>query len=294
MIFSTSLLQFDQNVTSNPTFIQLLEITEVNIGNENFGKYFQASKEKTRRSLAISNENVIEIKLEFASEILFLRTMEIFDYISLKNKTNQGNSNFVKQKRICFSFIQILLKSSEKARTVANKVNFLSKLIEKLDLFISEMGMSCTEFIRRFGDAKKDPIVIELTLLIGIIKNWYTNDTIVDKNISGICRIFLKLWPWTSTNVELQLELMECLVFLSQNSILFAKAIVGPQPGFSHTLLSLIVVSVSVESTKIKNVKCNFNLLQAGLRVLINCCLTIEGRIQITKVNQPFKRIFFF
>lgn len=286
MIFSTSLLQFDQTVKSNPTFIQLLEISEVNIGNENFGKYFQASKEKTRRSLAISEENFIEIRSDMASEILFLSTMEIFDYISLKNKTNQGNSNFVQQKQICFSFIQILLKSSEKARIVASKVNFLGKIIEKLDLFISEMGMSCTEFIRRFGDAKKELIVTELTLLIGIIKNWFTNDTIDEKNISGICRVFLKLWPWTTTNSELHLELMECLVFLSQNSIMFAKAIVGPQPGFSHTLLSLIVVSVSAESSKIKSVKCNFNVLQAGLRVLINCSLTIEGRIQITKVRQ--------
>lgn len=286
MIFSTSLLQFNQTATCNPTFIKLLETTEINTENDNFVKFFQETKIKTRRrSLANSEENLNEIKSYFASEFLFLRSMEIFDYISLKNKTNQGNLNFVKQKRICFSFIQILLKSSEKSRIVASKINFLSKIIEKLDLFISELGMSCTEFIRRFGDAKKEPIVTELTLLIGIIKNWFTNDTIAEKNISGLCRIILKLWPWTNTNNELQLEFMECLVFLSQNSILFAKGIVGIHPGFSQTLLNLIFVSVSSESSKIKTLKCNFNLLQAGLRVLTNCCLTIEGRIQITKVR---------
>lgn len=286
MLFSSSLLHFDQTATSNPKFIQLLEATEVNTGNENFGKFFQHLKVKTRRSLPnIKENNIIEITEDYASEILFLRSMEIFDYISLKNQKNQGNSNFAKQKRICFSFIQILLKTSEKARIVANKMNFLSKIIEKLDLFITELGMSCTEFIRRFGDAKKEPIVTELLLLIGIIKNWFTNDTIDEKNISGVCRIFLKLWPWTNTNGELQLQFMECLVFLSQNSILFSKAIVGVHPGFSQTLLNLIFVSVSSESSKIKNSKCNFNLLQAGLRILTNCCLTIEGRIQITRLN---------
>lgn len=288
MIFSTSLLHFNQTVTCNPTFIQLLETTEVNTENDNFVKFFQESKIKTRRSLANSKENLNEIKSYFASEILFLRLMEIFDYISLKNKTNQGNSNFIKQKRICFSFIQILLKSSEKSRIVASKINFLSKIIEKLDLFITELGMSCTEFIRRFGDAKKEPIVTELTLLIGIIKNWFTCDTIAEKNMSGLCRIFLKLWPWTNTNSELHLELIECFVFLSQNSILFSKGIAGVHPGTSQTLLNLIFMSVSGESSKIKTLKCNFSLIQAGLRVLTNCCLTIEGRIQITKVREDF------
>lgn len=57
-------------------------------------------------------------------------------------------------------------------------------------------------------------------MLYGIIWNWYCMDCLNDiNNIKEICNISVKIWPLTSTSFSFQVIFLNCLAFLSEDSV---------------------------------------------------------------------------
>lgn len=146
--------------------------------------------------------------------------------------------------------------------------------------------MTCSEFIRKHGDAKKDPIIVQLKMYYTVILNWFSVDCLDDENvIVEMCRISIKLWPWTCTNYAMQLVFMKTVTFLSEDSVPVCKALATYHTGNSQSLLQLFGEFAMNETAKPKQPNSDFVLLELAMRILSNCCSCVEGRMQLGKVH---------
>jgi len=79
--------------------------------------------------------------------------------------------------------MQILLKTSLNVRVFARKILFFDKIINRLEMINDCLGVSCHEYTKKHGYNKKNPIIEELQLLIGILINWFSCDTYQDETV---------------------------------------------------------------------------------------------------------------
>lgn len=119
-----------------------------------------------------------------------------------------------------FKCIEALLKCSQLARATAVATNFLDCLIERLEQTHSNLGMTCGEFVRRYGNAKLDQTLHLVQMHVNIILSWYGMDVLMDtKIIARMLRVFIRFWPWVSMNHDTLLRFMKMLAILSDDSL---------------------------------------------------------------------------
>ncbi|XP_065076156.1 protein rotatin homolog [Ochlerotatus camptorhynchus] len=220
------------------------------------------------------------------SECIFAALMEQFQISCLKDKPENGALLSTFQKRTLFSAIQVMLHQSEKARKVARTRKFLEMLLDRLEAIYSGIGINYQDFVKKFGEGRKAPVVEELSFIAGILSAWFVRDILVHQaNINYICRLFLQFWPWIKSNRELEAAFMKALVCLTENSIVVCKSLSIPYAGHPHSILKLTIAAVTAETGKVKGPNSEITLLGLCLRVLMNCCSCHEGRVMITKFN---------
>lgn len=67
-------------------------------------------------------------------------------------------------------------------------------------------------------------------MFYNILLNWFSSDCLQDEDyIVQLCRISIKLWPWTGTNKKMQLVFMKTFTFVCEDSI----------PGQLHPIIIL-------------------------------------------------------
>lgn len=111
---------------------------------------------------------------------------------------------------------------------MAFDIDFLSDILDELESILSNVGMTCGEFVRKYGDQKKDPIISQMKWLYNILMHWFSKDCLTDEQIiSRLCQVFVLTWPWTGANSNFQLLVIKTLAFLSEDSV----------PGMKHILL---------------------------------------------------------
>lgn len=220
------------------------------------------------------------------SELIFASLIDQYRLVCARDKPENGALISTLLKRTLISAIQVMLRQSEKARSVARKTHFLSVLLDRLEAVHSGVGLNYQDFIRRNSDCKKAPIIEELSLIAGILSAWFVNDILVDEaNITRICKVFLQFWPWISHNHDLENGFMRALVCLTENSIMVCKSLTVSYPGHAHSILKLAIAVATAETGKVKGPKSELILLKLCLRILINCSSCQEGRATISKFN---------
>ncbi|KAL9703786.1 hypothetical protein quinque_007304 [Culex quinquefasciatus] len=241
-----------------------------------------------RQRVATSGELEIAAKpLRTGSEQIFATLILQFELICARDKPENGALVSTLQKRTLFSAVQVMLRQSEQARKVARSRKFLDVLLDRLDALYAGVGLSYQDFVKKNGDAKKTPIVDELSFIAGILSSWFLNDILVHQaNINRIYKLFLQFWQWISNNRELENEFMKALVCLTENSIVVCKTFATtPPPGHPHSILKLVIAVATAETGKVKGPKSELTLLTLCLRMLINSCACHEGRVMIAKYN---------
>lgn len=219
------------------------------------------------------------------------------------------------------------MKLSPNARGIASQENFIEKILHELDEIHNSLNIDCSDFIKRQPDAKvfffvkyfkfysslyvqflqKNKIVGQFKMLYGVLLNWYNSDCLEDISvIEHICNISLKLWPWTNISFNFQLIFLNCLCFLSEDSVfgitlnysirldccqffllifIVCKSFSSYRIGTSASLLQKVAELVQIGTTRVKHPTSDLSALSKAMRILTNCCSCIEGRSFLTKVN---------
>ncbi|XP_035794602.1 rotatin-like [Anopheles albimanus] len=222
-------------------------------------------------------------------------------FVALLHQFNHANSRDMPgmnvilastvERRTLYSTMQTLLRLSAHCRRVAWDHRLLTTVIDRFNAIYEELlgRMSYPEFVRRNGEAKKLPVVEELSGLISLLSAWFSSagDVLLlqREQIGPLCRVVLQYWPWLNHNHELEVDFMRALAFLTESSIVVCKSLVATFSGYPHSILKLLIATVTSETGRVKGPKCDLRLLGVVLRVLSNCCSCQEGRSTIGKLN---------
>lgn len=104
---------------------------------------------------------------------------------------------------------------------MAFKIDFVSDILDEIESILLKVSMSYGEFVRKYGDQKKDPIISQLKWLYNILMHWFSKDCLKDEQvISRLCQVLILTWPWAGANSAFQLLVIKTLAFLSEDSVL--------------------------------------------------------------------------
>lgn len=188
--------------------------------------------------------------------------------------------------------LSVLLKTSKVAKKSAEEQTFLQKILQPIKVFFDKFGNLCSDFVRKYGEQKLKPIITNLTLLFGIISNWFSNHTFEsEEDTLDLSMSLLKSWSWSGHDKKLRNVIVSAMMFLSDKSLKICQVLATITcSSIPHTILQLITKYVSNES--LKATQSNLELIKKCLRILQNCCATSEGRSYIFKENvlQVFDR----
>lgn len=201
----------------------------------------------------------------------------------------------------------LLLQHSHHARlAAAHPANLLADLLDNIDAVLGRLdGVSCAEFVRRFGEAKKEPIVAALRLNIAVLLHWFSRaclhcddaatptHSFTDERLRRLVATVMRLWPWTGTDGRLQRNLFAMLAHASEDSLpvckLFAQQRLptngGGGGGGGNTVLQLCAEHVRTETARPQRPGAVLDTLELAMRVVSNCCACIEGRQALHKIG---------
>ncbi|KAM8711649.1 hypothetical protein ACLKA7_012200 [Drosophila subpalustris] len=190
-----------------------------------------------------------------------------------------------------------LLKESAVAVDTARNYGLLEHVIQLLETFLDDGSVgNATVYVRRVGAHKSRDIINNLIVLLNMMVHWHNSphavitDTVM---ASRVVRMLLRLWPWLSHSAILK-NMTVCLTtFLTEHSFEMCKQTSLVLSSQSHSLLQLMVRVADHETTKkelpgAKNAYLNCNsqaVVEAALRVMINCCSCAEGRLSLGKMR---------
>lgn len=120
-----------------------------------------------------------------------------------------------------------------------------------------------------------------------MVISWYSCDCLEDiECVQSVVKMCIRLWPCLGFSFDAQSRFMKMLLFLSDDSLPFCKsmATISLGSGHSQNLLHAIVDFCVNDTTKAKNAQADLTILELGLRIVSNCCSSVEGRILINKV----------
>lgn len=102
---------------------------------------------------------------------------------------------------------------------MAFSIDFLSDILDAIESILSKHG-TYGDFVRKYGEQKKDPIISQLKWLYNILMHWFSKDCLKDENvIARLCQTLIETWPWTGANSNFQLLVIKALAFLSEDSV---------------------------------------------------------------------------
>uniref|UniRef100_A0A1B0FFQ0 Rotatin N-terminal domain-containing protein n=1 Tax=Glossina morsitans morsitans TaxID=37546 RepID=A0A1B0FFQ0_GLOMM len=185
--------------------------------------------------------------------------------------------------------LALLLKVSLAAQEAANNLKLINKVLKIFQCFFDEYASTtCTTFVRRYGETRKNAVIQNLQLLLTFLLYWHSAQTMImmdDSVAAEVSRILIQLWPWSPHSADLKLTILQVCAFLSERSIVVCKQFVTiNSSAFAHSILQLVDKTVTTETTKVKAVSTDcMPIIVAGLRVLMNCCSCVEGRTALQK-----------
>lgn len=148
------------------TFIELFDTISMKKTENNFEEYIIIESDDENQDPNANTKNIVNIntnrkkkrkgdkKYLYGSEILTAKLIRIFNELCKKDRTENGMVTILPERRSCYELLQVLLNCSEKARVVARNMQFTQIILERLENINKGLGMTCKDFIRRYGDEK--------------------------------------------------------------------------------------------------------------------------------------------
>lgn len=103
---------------------------------------------------------------------------------------------------------------------MAFSIDFASDILDEIEATLSKVAMTYGEFVRKYGEQKKDPIIAQMKWLYNILMHWFSKDCLRDEHvIARLCQVLILTWPWTGANSAFQLLVIKTLAFLSEDSV---------------------------------------------------------------------------
>lgn len=157
-------------------------------------------------------------------------------------------------------------------------------------------GVSCADFTRRFGDAKKDPIMRSIRHNITILMHWLSRAHMFDSNadesfpkalLIGFTAQATLLWPWIvpGGDQRLQLDFLSMLAYVSEDSLPVCKLFATAKQTRAKSMLQLCAEYVTGETQRPKKQGADLAAMGLAMRVLCNCCAAVEGRQALQKIG---------
>lgn len=194
----------------------------------------------------------------------------------------------------------------------------MTDLLDDLDAIFQQHlngTTTCAEFVRRFGDAKKEPILATIRNNVQLLLYWFSRSCLhlaatsdpnapADVNTCGtstfdalllrrLTGTVVRLWPWSfAGDQRLQLAFVRMLAYASEDSLpvcqLFASAAVNRNSSSNNsatavTVLQLCADFVVAETAKPKAPGADLRTVEIAMRVVSNCCACAEGRQALLK-----------
>lgn len=193
-----------------------------------------------------------------------------------------------------------LLKQSSCVVDAARHFQLLERVVLLLETFLDDSNIgNATVYVRRVGAHKSRDIINNLLVLLNMLMHWHNNPhaVITDSPMAArLVRIILRLWPWLSHSTILKHMTVRLTTMLTEYSFemcLHTSQVLSSQ---SHSLLQLMVRVADHETTKKEPTKkeppkneppkCNSDsIIDAALRVIINCCCCAVGRLSLSKMR---------
>ncbi|XP_017867877.1 PREDICTED: uncharacterized protein LOC108616877 [Drosophila arizonae] len=192
-----------------------------------------------------------------------------------------------------------LLKQSVWAVDAARQFKLLERVLHLLEAFLDDSNIgNATVYVRRVGAHKSRDIINNLLVLLNLLMHWQNSPhTIITEPVTAarIVRMIVRLWPWLSHSAVLKHMTVRLTTLLTEHSFEMCKQTSQVLSGQSHSLLQLMVRVADHESTKKEGpsasakpelAKCGSDsIIEASLRVMINCCSCAEGRLSLGKMR---------
>lgn len=103
---------------------------------------------------------------------------------------------------------------------MAFKIDFVSDILDEIESILSKVSMTYGEFVRKYGEQKKEPIISQLKWHYNILMHWFSKDCLKDERvISRLCQVLILTWPWAGANSTFHLLVIKTLAFLSEDSV---------------------------------------------------------------------------
>lgn len=255
----------------------------------------------TMETPLINENNEEDSGLRPASEVLTKSLIQIFEIVCEQDKPKSGVFHISDDKLSCYNCLQAFLRHTEHAGNVATEMDLFDKVIARFNTISNDIGMSSRDFILKYGDRKKRPIIQELGLLAGLISSWYCRTPMSDmEHVEHLLKCLSNVWDWTFHDWQLHLKFLTLLMVLSEKSLIVCRALSTVQILNQPTFIKRVAEIAKSETKKVKGPNVSCGRLKVAVRILTNCCSCIEGRIQLLKVcicnysliSIKFKQIF--
>lgn len=250
--------------------------------NENLDPNRPRSEGRNSNSRVDLEDKAEKLKSSSLNRVLFHKIHRIFRMIC----ASKNGSLSSKKKTTTFRTLAILLNASSEARAAAKDSELFLEIVQRFRETNETLGMSCQEFVRRHGEPKKAPIVEELELLFDLLIGWFAVESLLNvEQVERLSQVVLKFWSWIAANQRLQIKFVRLLVLLSEDSVPVCKSFASQYSSVSPSVVQLVTQMITQEMSKVKHPKFNLSLLRGCIRVLINCCCCVEGRLQMGKLG---------
>lgn len=162
MAFLRSLLLMQQSTDHNfATFSEFLDNISMSRDESNFEEIVLLDSDDENQDPNANSKRDVKKKkhrrgnkYQFGSELLTAKLIRIYNELCKKDKIESGIVTVLPERRSCYKVMQVLLMCSERARTVARDMEWTSRILQRLEEIYSGLGMTCKDFIRRYGDDK--------------------------------------------------------------------------------------------------------------------------------------------
>lgn len=229
-------------------------------------------------------ENEENSYLQPSSEVMTERLIQFLFVVCEVENPKSGVFYISDLKLACYNCLQSLLRHTERAASVATNLKFFDHIIYRINSIACDVGMSSREYILKYGDRKKKPIIQELGLLASLISSWYCRVPMINLNhVEELLQSFNNVWDWTFHDYHLHLRFLTVLMILSEKSLIVCKAL-STSCGLNQPPFLQRVADIAKKETTKPQEKDN-ERLKLAVRVLINCCSCIEGRSLLVKIN---------
>lgn len=224
MKFISMLLIMSQTKNKFDNFAEQLGALKIGINSKSTIKsFFYRSNVESQTLgdwLEIPDEEESEIE---ATCVLYEQLTHSFEKHSINSVArplqNDAGQKHLKFDHLC-KMLQALFKCSEHFRLLATADGFILMIIQQMERIYDCIDGSFTEFIRRNGNGKAEKFFNQLKQLLNIILSWYSSDCLQDVDciqaLLGICQ---KFWATIGANAELQMVMLNMLLFISEDSL---------------------------------------------------------------------------